>query len=271
VADRRSYERVLEDLAAEHEELDALVAGLDEEGWDAPTPAPGWAVRDQVGHLAFFDAQARDALADPDSFTSAVAAVMADPVAEARWMDDHLTEARGLAAGELLEWWRAERAALLAALAMADPSARIPWFGPAMGAVSFASARLMETWAHGQDVADALGVTRLPTVRLRHVAHLGVGARPFSFIAHGLEVPAEPVRVELRSPDRETWVWGPAAADDSVQGTALDFCLVVTQRRHLDDAHLEIKGPVATDWMAVAQAFAGPPGEGRKPGQFRSS
>jgi uncharacterized protein (TIGR03084 family) len=270
VADDKTLAAVLADLAAEHVDLDGIVAGLDADAWDAETPAPGWAVRDQVGHLAFFDARAREALTDPDGFVAMLAELRADPTGEAAWMDDHLTESRSLAPVELLAWWRAERAALLDAFAVADPAARVPWFGPPMSTMSFATARLMETWAHGQDVADGLGVTRLPSPRLRHIAHIGVRAQPFSFVIRGLEPPTSPIRVELRSPDRELWSWGPDDASDMVTGSALDFCLVVTQRRHPDDVHLTVTGPVAASWISIAQAFAGPPGEGRRPGQFRA-
>jgi uncharacterized protein (TIGR03084 family) len=145
----------------------------------------------------------------------------------------------------------------------------VPWFGMHMSAASSLTARLMETWAHGQDIADALGTRREPTNRLRHVAHLGVAARPFSFANRGRPLPAQPVRVELLSPGRDMWLWGPPEAADRVTGSALDFCLAVTQRRHLDDTSLLISGPVATEWMSIAQAFAGPPGPGRRPGQFR--
>ena len=138
-----------------------------------------------------------------------------------------------------------------------------------MSAASSLTARLMETWAHGQDIADALGTRREPTDRLRHVAHLGVAARPVSFAANGRARPGQPVRVELISPGRDMWLWGPPEAPDRVTGSALDFCLAVTRRRHLDDTSLLISGPVATEWMAIAQAFAGPPGPGRRPGQFR--
>jgi uncharacterized protein (TIGR03084 family) len=126
----------------------------------------------------------------------------------------------------------------------------------------------METWAHGQDVADALGVTRVPSDRLRHVAHIGVGARTFSYLANGLEVPTELVRVELTAPGGTVWTWGPADAANRVNGPALDFCLVVTQRRHRDDTALEATGPLADQWLSIAQAFAGPPGGGRRAGQF---
>jgi uncharacterized protein (TIGR03084 family) len=134
-----------------------------------------------------------------------------------------------------------------------------------MSAASSLTARLMETWAHTQDIADALGVTREPTSRLRHVAHIGVGARAFSYAARGQVMPATPVRVELTAPDGTAWTWGPADAQDRVSGTALDFCLLVTQRRHRDDLALAVAGPAAQQWMAIAQAFAGPPGPGRPP------
>ena len=120
-----------------------------------------------------------------------------------------------------------------------------------------------------QDIADALGVTREPTGRLRHVAHIGVGARGYSYAVHGQTPPGIPVRVELTAPDGSLWTWGPEDAGDRITGPALDFCLLVTQRRHRDDLALAIEGPAAAEWMAIAQAFAGPPGEGRRPGQFR--
>jgi len=138
-----------------------------------------------------------------------------------------------------------------------------------MAARSFATARLMETWAHGQDVADALGVVRRPTARLRHVAHIGVRARPFSYAVRAMTVPTGDVRVELRGPDGEKWSWGQPDAPDAVRGDAVDFCLLVTQRRHRDDVGLTVVGPLATEWMAIAQAYAGPPGPGRAPSALR--
>jgi uncharacterized protein (TIGR03084 family) len=158
---------------------------------------------------------------------------------------------------------------LLEALRPLDPKARLPWYGPSMGATSFATARLMETWAHGQDVVDALGLTRPATARLRHVAHIGVRARPFAYATRARDLPAVDVRVELTAPDGDVWTWGEAAVADRIVGPALDFCLVVTQRRHPDDTALVATGAAATEWLAIAQAFAGPPGPGRAPGQFR--
>src|SRR5215217_4482432 len=177
-------------------------------------------------------------------------------------------EGRQVAPSALLASWRSGRAALIETLVSLDPSTRIPWYGPAMGARSFVTARLMETWAHGQDVRDALGAQRQPTDRLRHVAHIGVGARPFSYVANGREPNETPVRVELVGPSGDTWTWGPEEAADRVTGPALDFCLLVTQRRHRDDVAVTAQGAAADEWLDIAQSFAGPPGEGRQPGQF---
>ena len=171
----------------------------------------------------------------------------------------------------MLAWFDAARAELLGTFAGLDPRARLPWFGPAMSAASALTARLMETWAHTQDIADALGVSREPTGRLRHVAHIGVGARAFSYAVRGKIQPPVPVRVELIAPDGALWIWGPAEAEDRVTGPALDFCLLVTQRRHRDDLAMAIEGPAATEWMAIAQAFAGPPGPGRPPATGQAS
>jgi uncharacterized protein (TIGR03084 family) len=139
----------------------------------------------------------------------------------------------------------------------------VPWYGPDMTLASSITARIMETWAHGQDVADTLGVTRTPTERLRHVAFLGWRAVGNSFRARGRAVPTEAVRVEAGQ-----WTFGPAEATNVVRGPALDLCLVVTQRRHVADTALVAEGPVAAEWLSIAQAFAGPPGAGRSPGQF---
>jgi uncharacterized protein (TIGR03084 family) len=137
-----------------------------------------------------------------------------------------------------------------------------------MGARSFLTARLMETWAHGQDVVDALGAEREATERLRHVAHIGVRARPFSYANRGMAMPDTEIHVALEAPGGGTWTWGEPGAADSVRGPALDFCLAVTQRRHVADTALDVDGDAAREWMSIAQAFAGPPSNGRTAGQF---
>jgi uncharacterized protein (TIGR03084 family) len=257
--------QLCDDLMAETAVLEQIVVPLDAAGWLTPTPAEGWTVLDQLGHLAYFDKAATLAAADPERFRTEREVAFADP--------DGLTESaaakyRTLAGADVLLEFQAARGAMIELFRTIDPKLRVPWYGPDMAAASSVTARIMETWAHGQDVVDALGVTRPQTAALRHVAHIGVRAFPNSFVANGLDVPDAAVLVELTGPDGDTWTWGEPGAADVVRGPAVDFCLVVTRRRHVDDTALEVRGPVAESWIPIAQAFAGPPGPGREPGQF---
>ncbi len=254
------------DLRAESDELDALVRDLGPKGWATLTPSPGWTIAHQVAHLAWTDEIAWLAATDVDGFHTEVQRAMAAGAFET-YVDR--TAAEGATRPDLLAHWRERRARLATALADVPHGVKLPWFGPPMSATTMATARLMETWAHGQDVADALAVTREPTARLRHVAHLGVRTRDFAFLVRDLPRPADQFRVELTGPAGERWAWGPEDAAQRVAGAALDFCLLVTQRRHRDDLALAAEGVDAEAWLDTAQAFAGPPGNGRSPGQFR--
>ena len=256
---------VYDDVLTEYEVLDTRLRALSAETWDLPTPAPGWSVRDQISHLAYFDDAARLAVADPNAFAELRRQALANLEG---FVDAVRREHRGDDPGQLLAWWRDERHRMVEAFRAADPTRRVPWFGPAMTVPSQATARLMETWAHGQDIADALGLPPVVSLRLRHIAHLGVRAFANSFRARGLAVPDTAVRVELTAPDGSLWAFGPPEAADRVSGPALDFCMVVTQRRHPADTGLQTIGDVAHRWVAFAQAFAGRPGTGRQPGEF---
>ncbi|MET8942362.1 TIGR03084 family metal-binding protein [Streptomyces sp. NPDC004542] len=253
---------VIDDLCAESNELDLLVAELSKEQWALQTPAPGWTVAHQIAHLAWTDHSALLAVTDQDAFAREVEKALAAP---GDFVDNGAEEGAAKEPAQLLADWRDGRKALADALRAAPAGVRFPWYGPPMSAASMASARLMETWAHGQDVADALGVARTPTDRLRHVVRLGVRTRDFAFGVHGLPAPFEEFRVELTAPSGELWTYGPEDATDRVTGPAVDFCLLVTQRAHRADLALRAVGPDADRWLDVAQAFAGPPGTGRAP------
>jgi len=257
-----SMAALCDDLAAESAELRVVLAGLSEDQWRQDTPAVGWTIADQVSHLAYFDDVALRSATDPEAFAAEKAQMDSDGGVDP---DTIAARFRDLSGAELLTWFDDARSRLLAGFRELDPSTRVPWFGPAMSAASSLTARIMETWAHAQDVYDTVGADHAPSSRLRHVAHIGVGARAFSYLAHGREVSSVPVRVELTAPDGSVWTWGPEDAPDRISGPALDFALLITQRRHRDDLALTVVGEAAREWVEIGQAFAGAPGTGRAP------
>ncbi|MFE9256773.1 TIGR03084 family metal-binding protein [Streptomyces sp. NPDC006879] len=257
-----SVDTVFGDLQQEGEELDALVSSAAPSDWARPTPAPGWTVAHQIAHLEWTDRAALLSLTDQEGFAAHVQDALAVPES---FVDEGAAAGAKLPPAELLQRWRDGRLALTRACRQAPPGERFPWYGPPMKALSMASARLMETWAHGQDVADALNVRRQPTARLRHVARIGVRARDYAYLVRGLPAPEREFRVELTAPDgADTWTYGPPEADQRVTGPALDFCLLVTQRAHRADLAVRAEGHDADRWLDIAQAFAGPPGAGRE-------
>ena len=253
---------VLADLAAEGDRLEALVAPLDEQAWRTPTPAPGWTVAHQVAHLAWTDETAVAAATDQQAWDALVLAALANPEGFA---DEEAARGATATSAEILARWRSSRRRLAETLAALPDGTRLPWYGPPMSATSMATARFMETWAHARDVADALGVTLPADDGVRHVVHLGVRTRDFAFGSRGLDAPDEEFRVSLRLPGGSTAEHGPPAAAQTVTGSAYDFALLVTQRVHRDDTDLEAVGEDANAWLDVAQAFAGPSGDGRAP------
>jgi uncharacterized protein (TIGR03084 family) len=251
---------VVADLRAESDDLDALVAELPAERWADPTPSPGWTVAHQIGHLLWTDQVSLLSITDEAQFGEALAAANVNP---GGFVDAAAEELAAVPPAELLADWRVTRGRLHDALLTVSEGRKLPWFGPPMSATSMATARLMETWAHALDVADALGVKRAATDRLRSIAHLGVRTRDYAYFVNGRTPPTEPFRIELRAPGGDTWSWGPLDAAQRVTGSAEDFCYLVTQRRALGALDLAAEGVDAQRWLEIAQAFAGPPGSGR--------
>ncbi len=240
---------IIGDLQAERDDLDRFLTTLSDEAWDVLTPADGWTVRDSVTHITHID-------------DAAILLIRGDnsPLEEAA-----RKVGRSLSPGEILSWLRESGATMIEDLLACDPKVRIPWFALPMGARSFATARLMETWAHGLDCYDAVGVKCVDTDRLRHVARLAYMARPYAHEVNGLPEPTAPLRLELRLPSGTPWAHGPEDALDVISGEASQFCRVAVKRRHWKDTQLTIKGDAARQFIEIVQTYAGPPGSGRKP------
>jgi len=262
-----------EDLRAEQRELMELARTLTPAQWAQPSDFYGWSAWDEIAHLCFFDQTGLLAATDAAAFAHDTQALQQqlgrglEISAIARAKYGHLDGAA------LLAHWEPIAARLVDALAALDARTRLPWYGPPMSARSFVTARLMETWAHGQDIWDALHRRRTPSARLRHIAHLGVTTFGWSFANRKLPVPAAMPYVELTAPGSSghaPWCWGDPECPEYVRGPAEDFCLLVTQRRNLADTALHHSDGTARDWLQIAQCFAGPPANAPAPGLRRT-
>lgn len=255
---------VFRDLAADVAEVDRLIAPLDKAQWNLPTPAPGWTIANQVAHLAFIFHLAGAAAGDTDEFKAIVeraskgfnAAVNA---AIEEYMDDP---------AELLDRWRSESDHTVKTLSALPPDKIVPWLVRPIPAFVLACAGIMEIFGHGQDIADALRVKRRYTDRIKHLAGFAVLVWDFGYQARGMTPPDTQFRFELTAPSGELWAFGPEDAEQRITGPAVDFCLLVTRRRHRDDLAVVAEGRDADAWLDIAQAYRGPAGEGRRPGQF---
>ncbi|MEI8051918.1 MAG: TIGR03084 family metal-binding protein [Actinomycetes bacterium] len=248
---------LVRDLMAETAVLHELIDPLDAAELATPTASAGWTIADQVGHLAAFDEIAMLAAVDLNAFDALAKESLADGDA----MVDAIVARQPARTPEALRSWLDEaRSDMVNALLSVDPATKLAWFGPPMSAASSLTARIMETWAHTQDIADALGVAHPATSALSQVAHLGVRTVGFSFGAYGLKAPDDGVRVSLAGPNGTSVDLGDPSSPNVVSGDLGEFCLVVTRRRHVDDTGLVAATPAARTWLEVTQAFAGPPG-----------
>ena len=248
---------LLSDLTAESLQLDQWVAGLPVGGWSTVTTPEGWTVTDQIAHLHWTDVASLTAIQDPDAFGVLLKDAARDPFG---FVDAQSAETALIPAGDLLLLWREGRVDLDAALRAVPEGEKVPWFGPPMSPTSMATARVMETWAHGHDVGEALGITIPRTARARHVCHIGVRARGYAYLVHGEQDPGVDIRVELTGPDGDLWAWGDEGAAERVTGSGHDFALLATRRRHRDDVDVRAEGEHAAHWLTIVQAFAGLPG-----------
>jgi uncharacterized protein (TIGR03084 family) len=255
------------DLRAEAEELHAFLGTLRPEDWSRPTLFMGWTPWDVVAHLHFFDRMSLLALTDPAAFAEKRRTLIRNLAAGASGAEQTRRELGDLDASALLARWHATCHEMADLLGASDPKRRLPWFGPDMGVQMFTTARLMETWAHAQEIYDLMGVERRHTDRIKHVAVIGVKTFGWSFANRGLEAPGPPPYVRLVSPSGAVWEWNEPSEREVVRGDAVDFCRVVTQVRNVADTSLDVVGEVATRWMAIAQCFAGGPADPPKAGE----
>jgi uncharacterized protein (TIGR03084 family) len=250
-----TVQELCKDLTDEHDVLHSIVADLAESDWVRSTPA-GWSVRDSVSHLCYFDETAALAASDPEAFEIHKRQLHED-LRAGKEID--LALGRSIAdPSELLDRWQLGRRTFIEAISKVAAKSRVPWYRLSMSPASLTTARIMETWAHGTDIRDALGLPTVPSSRLRHVCHIGYSARAYAFAVHEVDDPGDAVRLSVRGPDGVDWVWGPEDATNRIAGDAMEVALIFTQRRHYSRTSVQATGSVATQWLGIAQAFAGP-------------
>jgi uncharacterized protein (TIGR03084 family) len=249
--------------------LAETLADLPSADWERQTSFKNWTIEDVVLHLYACDRLAYFATMGEDAFRLMRASIVDRRSAGLSYIEEHRERFPTPRGKPLLDAWMAGAYKLCDRLAQLPLDIRLPWAGPPMGVRMFAVARQMETWAHGQAIYDVLGIDRIETDRLYDIAHLGVKTLRWSFINRGLPPPENPPWVSLRAPSGKTWEWGSTKADNFVRGTAVDFCRVVAQTRHVLDTTLVYQGDAARQWMSIAQCFAGPPGDPPTPGSRR--
>jgi uncharacterized protein (TIGR03084 family) len=175
----------------------------------------------------------------------------------------------GLKGSGLLAAWQDYYQQMTPRWVQTDPKQRVRWVGPDMSVRSSMTARLMETWAHGQEIYDVFGLERTQTDRIKNIVVIGINTFGWTHKNRGEAVPAQMPTVSLTAPSGEHWLWGEPDSDEMIQGDAAEFCMVVTQTRNIADTALQVSGPVAQHWMAHAQCFAGPPKDPPAPGTRR--
>jgi len=253
------------DFLDESEALLALVENLTAKELEQETAFKGWSINSVIGHVHMWNHAADLSLRDPKAFKeffADVAGFLKDGNLngfERKWLD-------GLSGPELVATWHDGFREIASHFAEADPSARVEWAGPSMSVRSSITARLMETWAHAQEVYDILGVERVNHDRIKNIVILGMNTFGWTFKVNGRDVPDSVPEVRLTAPSGAIWTYNEGSSAGQIVGSADEFCQVVTQTRNIADTQLKVEGGTAIEWMAIAQCFAGGPEKPPAPG-----
>lgn len=254
------------DFHDESEALYSLIKPVDEEEFAKPTQFKNWTINDVIGHLHMWNWAADLSLNDSAAFEKFLGSLIEHFGAGGNLRQFETNWLEGLNGRKLLDRWREFYSDMSKRFEVADPDLRVKWAGPDMDVRSHISARLMETWAHGQEIYDQLGVVRENTDRIKNIAFLGVKTFSWTFKNRQMEVPESKPYIRLTAPSGEIWEWNDPSGDNLVEGSATEFCQVVTQTRNIADTSLKVVGDAANRWMSIAQCFAGPAEDPPAPG-----
>ncbi len=265
----KMFQQVI-DFIDESEALYTLLDDIKVEQFSRPTQFKQWTINDILGHLHMWNWAAELSLHDEPALLEFMHKVFASVgnndlrSFEKEWRNE-------LSGHALLDTWHEFLPGMMKRFGSTDPKKRVKWAGPDMSVLSSITARLMETWTHGQAIYDLPGIEREDKDRIKNIATLGINTFSWTFKNRGLPVPQEHPYVKLHSPSGQVWEWNPVNEREFIEGTATGFCQIVTQTRNVADTDLTVTGDVATHWMSIAQCFAGGPEDPPAPGQrFRA-
>jgi uncharacterized protein (TIGR03084 family) len=254
------------DFLEESRALYGLLVNRPEADFGKVTQFKDWTVDDVLRHLHFWNWMAELQIVDEARLDQELAAVGAQGMRPRE--QAHVGGASGR---PLLSVWWDQVQKTAEVFAEADPKARLKWAGPSMSARSSITARLMETWAHGQEIYDVLGAERVDADRIKNIAVLGINTYGWTYLVREEEPIGPMPYVKLTAPSGEIWSFGEEDDANWIEGRATEFCQVVTQTRHIKDTNLTVTGPVAENWMSKAQCFAGGRNDPPAPGtRFRA-
>ena len=245
------------DFHDESAALYALLAPLSAADFTIPTQFKNWTLNDILEHLHMWNWAAHESLVNEEGFVAFLEDIQSHidgglKAYERKWIGD-------LSGRALLDKWYAFFTQMTPQWEAADPKQRLKWAGPDMSVRSSMTARLMETWAHGQAAYDALGVERQNTDRIQNIVVLGINTYGWTYAVRRETLPIPQPFVSLTAPSGAIWEYGTPSDDERIEGMAEAFCQVVTQVRNVADVSLKLVGANAHDWMSKAQCFAGPP------------
>lgn len=240
---------IFDDLTAEQDRLEHILAGLDEAQWTSPSDAEGWTVADVVLHLA-----------QSEEGVTATASGAGESIRPADGLSvdeamEHLVRAERTSPEQVFRRWREARRAAVAALRSADPGRPLRWVEAPLKPATLATTRLAEHWAHGLDVTGPLGLPFPDTDRLRHIAWLAHRTLPYALALAGAG--EHPVSCALTAPDgTSVWRYGPDDAESAITGPAGAFCRVAAQRLRPAESGLRTTGPYGAAALDVLRTYA---------------
>jgi uncharacterized protein (TIGR03084 family) len=254
------------DMQAEAADLDRLLSTLTPEQWNATTKFKQWTVWDIVAHLHFFDLQAVYSATNLAKFGFEALKMTPILMGKGNFRDYTRKKLAHLDGAKLHTAWKETCNEMCEKIGELDPVKPLKWYGPPMKAGTFINARQMETWAHSQAIYDLIGVQRDQSEIIKNIVEMGIRTYKWTFVNRKQEIPGDAPKVTLSAPSGAIWEYKPDSTNGHIQGSAFEFCQVVTQTRHIADTKLVVEGDAATQWMELAQCFAGAPNDPPAPG-----